>query len=303
MAAAGPRLPDFVVVGAPKCGTTSLHHYLGQHPDVFLPSQKELHHFSHPELERNSNGPGDARVLRSACATRERYAAFFAGAERAGAVGEVSPSYLYYHATVAERLRAALGEARIVVVVRDPIEKAWSQYMHLVRDDRERLSFPEALAAEEQRTRDGWAALWRYAGSSLYAEGIEHYRSVFGPERVRVIAQEDLRRDPAAVVAELFAFVGVDPGFAPRVDRTYHRSGAPRSRLLARALSSGPLGALARSLLPDGLRTRLRSRLQDANTGPRGAIDAASRESLRARFAADVRSLEALLGRELRWMR
>jgi hypothetical protein len=303
MAPAPARLPDFVVVGAPKCGTTSLHHYLGQHPDVFLPAQKELHHFSYPELERNSEGPGDALVLRSACATRERYEAFFAGAERARAVGEVSPSYLYYHATAAERLRAALGQARIVVVVRDPIEKAWSQYMHLVRDDRERLAFPAALAAEEQRTRDGWAALWRYAGSSLYVEGIERYRAVFGAERVQVIAQDDLRADPAAVLAKLFAFVGVDPAFVPRVDRTYHRSGAPRSRLVARGLSSGPLSTLARALLPNALRARLRGALQDANTGSKGEIDADSRDRLRARFAEDVRALERLLGRELGWMR
>ena len=64
------RLPNFVVVGAPKCGTTSLYHYLRQHPEVFLPSQKELHYFSHGHLSRNSRGPGDTHVLRSACATR-----------------------------------------------------------------------------------------------------------------------------------------------------------------------------------------------------------------------------------------
>ncbi len=299
---ADARLPDFVVVGAPKCGTTSLHHYLAQHPDVFLPGQKELHYFSHAHMTRNSSGPGDAHVLRSACATRAEYEAFFTGAQDARAVGEVSPSYLYY-ADAADALRAELGEIRIVVVVRDPIEKAYSQYMHLVRDNREPLSFRDALEAEQQRTHSGWAALWRYAGSSLYMPGIERYRSTFGAERVKVIVQDDLRADPATALAELFAFVGVDPAFEPDTGRTYHRSGAPKSKLLANVISRpGPLASVARAVLPDGLRTKVRSFLQNANTGEKGEMDAASRALLRERFTDDVAALEQLLGRALGWM-
>jgi hypothetical protein len=303
MTATNVKLPDFVIVGAPKCGTTSLHHYLAQHPDVFLPAQKELHFFSYADMARNAKGPSDAHVLRSACATRAEYEAFFADAGGARAVGEVSPSYFYYADTAAERMRAGLGEARIVALVRDPIEKAWSQYMHLIRDNREPLSFPEALAAEEQRTRDGWAALWRYAGSSLYMPAIERYRATFGAERVKVLVQDDLRRDTRAVVADLFDFIGVDAAFEPDTGRTYHRSGAPKSKLLANVISkSGPLSSVARAVMPDGLRTRVRTFLQNANTGAKGEMDEASRDALRERFADDVAALERLLGRELGWM-
>jgi len=297
-----PRLPTFVVVGAPKCGTTSLHHYLTQHPDVFLPRRKELHFFSHPELRANSRGPGDRHLLRSVCATRAEYERWFEGAGRARAVGEVSPSYLYYADAAASRMLEHLGPVRIVVVVRDPVEKAFSQYMHLVRDDRERLPFSAALAAEEERTRDAWAVLWRYAGSSLYAPGIRRFREVFGPENVRVIVNEDLRADAASVLAGLFEFVGVDPRFRPDTRREHHRSGRPRSRLLARALAQpGPLASAARALLPDGWRARVRSLLQSANTGAKGELDAAARRALRERFAPDVLEVERLLGRRLGW--
>jgi hypothetical protein len=295
-------LPDFVVVGAPKCGTTSLYHYLAQHPEVFLPRQKELHYFSFEELEHNSRGPGDEHVLRSACRSLDEYQGFYSDVGEARTVGEVTPSYLYYY-QAAERMRDTLGEARIVVALRDPIEKAFSQYMHLVRDNREPLSFAEGLAAEEQRTRDGWAALWRYAGSSLYAPGLRRYREVFGPERVKVILSEDLRRDPGATLAELFTFLGIDPSFRPDTDQVHHRSGRPRSRLLASAISKpGPLSSIARGLLSDGLRTRVRTWLQNANTGEKGEVDPASRALLRERFRDDVREVEELLGRELGWL-
>ena len=297
------RLPTFVVVGAPKCGTTSLHHYLGQHPQVFLPRQKELHYFSHEELSGNSQGPGDGHVLRSACASRAEYQGWFEGAAGARAVGEVSPSYLYYAEGVAGRMRAALGPARIVVAVRDPIEKAFSQYMHLVRDNREPLSFRAGLEAEDERTNAGWAALWRYAGSSLYAPGIRRYGELFGPENVRVIVNEELRANPAAVLAGLFEFIGVDPSFQPDTSRTYHRSGAPRSKRMADAISKpGPLSSMARALLPDGVRTRVRTFLQNANTGAKGEVDPGSRRRLREQFADDVRAVERLLGRELGWL-
>ena len=297
------RLPTFVVVGAPKCGTTSLYHYLAQHPEVFLPRQKELHYFSREELAQNSRGPGDEHALRSACATREEYEGWYAGAGGARAVGEVSPSYLYYGEGAAGRMREVLGRARIVIAVRDPIDKAFSQYMHLVRDNREPLPFREGLAAEERRTRDGWAALWRYAGSSLYAAGVRRYREVFGEENVRVIVNEDLRGDPQRVLAELFEFVGVDPSFRPDTSRVHHRSGRPKSKRLANALSKpGPLSSMARALLPDGLRTRVRGFLQNANTGEKGDLDPGARELLRARFADDVREVEELLGRELGWL-
>ncbi|HZA66279.1 MAG TPA: hypothetical protein VE592_04975, partial [Geminicoccaceae bacterium] len=137
------RLPNFVVAGAAKCGTTSLFHYLKQHPDVFLPAQKELHYFAYDHLSRNSGGPGGARSLDFACATREAYEAHYRAAGSQVAIGEVSPSYFYFD-EVSERIETELCAPKIVIILRDPIEKAYSQYMHLVRDNRETLPFFEA---------------------------------------------------------------------------------------------------------------------------------------------------------------
>ena len=297
----GSRLPSFVVVGAPKCGTTSLYHYLGQHPEVFLPARKELHYFSHDRLCANSAGPGDAHVLRSACATRSEYEGYYTGAEGFAAVGDVSPSYLYYH-EAAERMHEELEQARIVMILRDPVEKAFSHYMHLVRDNREPLTFCQALEAEEERTREGWAALWRYVGGSRYAGGVEHYLRVFGEERVLVLFQEELRADPTSCLGELFRFVGVDASFRPNTDTVYHRSGRPRSRLLADLVSKpGPVSTLARVLLPPALRDRVRAAMQNLNTGQKDVMDDETRALLAREFRDDTRRLEALLARRLPW--
>jgi hypothetical protein len=296
------RLPNFVVAGAAKCGTTSLFHYLKQHPDVFLPVQKELHYFAYEHLSRNSGGPGGARSLDFACATREAYEAHYRGAGSQVAIGEVSPSYFYFD-EVSERIKSELCAPRIVIILRNPIEKAYSQYMHLVRDNRETLPFFEALIAEQDRIADGWPALWRYAESSLYSRRITKYLDVFGQDRVKILVFEDLSENPAQVLDALFAFLGLAPEDAIDTARVYNRSGRPRSRMLADLLTKrNPITTAARRWLPEDLRDRAKNAMLNLNTGRKQAIDDRSRAYLQAFFADDVGQLERILGRRLGWL-
>src|SRR6267142_1253724 len=161
------RLPNFIVVGAPKCGTTSLYHYLRQHPQIFLPARKELHYFSFRFMERLLAGPGDSNILATSCRTFEDYAAYYAQASDETARGDISPSYFYF-TDVCQEIRERLGNPKIIIMLRDPVQKAFSQYMHLIRDGRETLELNAALAEEPRRIELGYAAMWRYAESSLY---------------------------------------------------------------------------------------------------------------------------------------
>jgi Sulfotransferase family len=218
------------------------------------------------------------------------------------AVGDVSPSYLYY-AEVSQRIKAELGQPKIVVVLRDPINKAFSQYMHLVRDNRETLSFYEALMAEPQRIRDGWAALWRYADSSLYAEKLKHYFDVFGTDYIKILLFEELTQAPHLVMRDLFVFLGVDDGFRPDISQVHNRSGQPRSKLLANFLTKpNVLTSVARKMLPESVRIPMRLAMLALNTGAKGQIDDKSRTYLREFFAADVHRVEMLLGKKLDWL-
>jgi hypothetical protein len=297
------RLPDFVVIGAPKCGTTSLFQYLRQHPGVFLPRQKELHYFTRDQLGLHHSGPGDEHVLRSVCATRAEYEAHYRGAGDEGAVGDISPSYFEYP-EVSERIRDELKDPRIVLLLRDPIEKAHSQYMHLVRDARETLSFLDALEAEEDRIRAGWSMIWHYAAGSRFADRTRQYLDAFGHDRMRVLLFEDLVQSPDTVLSDLCEFLGVDPAWRFETDQVYNRSGAPRSKLLAGLMARpGRLLTGAARLAPEPLVRRVKLLLGRVNVGEKTQIDEAARSHLRDRLFDDVRELEEILERKLDWLR
>jgi hypothetical protein len=298
----GVRLPNFLVIGAPKCGTTSLYEYLRQHPQVFLPARKELHYFAYPALARHAEGPGDRETLAGLCRDHDAYASHYQQAARAVAVGEVSPSYLYFAREAIPRIRHTLGRVRIVVMLRNPIMKCHSQYMHLVREGRETLQFAQALDAEVWRREAGWGDLWRYCESTLYADRIRAYRRAFGADRVMVLWFEEFVRQPPEVLARLYAFLGVDSSFRVDTGGVFNRTGRPRSAALARLLSGETsLKRAARMLLPQGLRHRLRSGLTSINTGVKDPIDGPVYDRLRETFAGDVRKLGDVLGETPPW--
>jgi Sulfotransferase family len=296
------RLPNFVVIGAPKCGTTSLHYYLSQHPEVYVPKRKELHYFSYAHMHRFAAGPGDAHILKPLCATRQAYERHYEKVGKESAVGDISPSYLYY-AEVSERIKTELGHPKIIVVLRDPIDKAFSQYMHLVRDNRETLSFYDALMAEKRHERDGWAALWRYSESSLYAAKLKRYLDDFGADQVKILLFAELSRNPQAVLRDIFHFLDIDPNFHPDTSAVLNKSGLPKSRALADFLvKPNVVTTVAKKLVPESISSTIRSALTNLNTGAKRQIDEKSRAYLGDYFAADVADVEKLLGRKLNWL-
>jgi hypothetical protein len=297
-----PAVPNFVLIGAAKAGTTSLHRWLGQHPDIFVPRQKELHFFAAPWLRENCKGPGDARVLQDIPADWDAYRAHYRGAAGRRAIGDLSPSYFAWWPS-RDAIRDRLGHPKIVLALRDPVEKAYSQYMHLVRDGRETLSFAEALAAEEGRTRQGFGALWRYVGGVLYAEPTERFLETFGPERVRILFFEDLVRDPQGTMRDLLTFLEVDPTVPIDTASVSNPSGAPKSPALAMVLNNPTLRKVARSLLPGPLVTRLGALGTALNTGVKPELDRSIRTLIEERVAADSARLARLIGRDLPWTR
>lgn len=295
-------VPNFVLIGAAKAGTTSLHRWLAQHPDVFVPRQKELHFFAAPWLRENCHGPGDARTLQDIPADWDAYRAHYAAARGRRAIGDLSPSYFAWWPS-RDAIRDRLGRPKILLALRDPVEKAYSQYMHLVRDGRETLSFADALAAEESRARQGYGALWRYVASVRYAEPTERFMDRFGAERLKILFFEELVRDPQRVLRDVLAFLEVDPTVAIDTSGVSNRSGAPKSRALAAVLNNPALRRLARSVLPGSLVAKVGARATALNTGTKPTLDPVSRARIEERVADDTARLARLIGRELPWGR
>jgi hypothetical protein len=291
-----------VVVGAPKCGTTSLFYYLRQHPDVYLPIVKELHYFSFPDLGYNSNGPGDKLVQNQLCQTWEQYIENYMGVSGQQAIGDISPSYLYYSQS-AERIRDKLGMAKIIIILRNPVDKAYSQYMHMVREGLEMLSFPGAIEAEEERCKKRWGDIWRYTESSLYANHVERFQNIFGKNKVKVILFDDLVNDARQITTSLFDYIGVDSSVEVSTGKKFNKTGKQRFPMVGNFMRNpGRLKRIVKRVIPDDMRFYIRDLIVGFNTGSKPEIPSDTRRMLYKKFHNDVMKLEQLIDRKTGWI-
>lgn len=228
------RWPNLFVVGAAKAGTTSLAYYLGQHPDIFMSPIKEPHFFS-----------GSTPTLFEAVHDERAYLRLFDGSRGERYLGEASPSYLDT-AKAAQAIARAAPEARIVISLRNPIDRAYSDYWGSVRLGETRPFFE--LVQEAVACKEGSHGLVR---RGTYAHNVERYLSVFGPDRVRVLFFEELVSDVRPQLTELFRFLGIDFGVAREI-----RIGAqnpfslPRGSFGGRLLGSRRMRRAARRVVP-----------------------------------------------------
>jgi hypothetical protein len=286
------RKPDFFIVGAPKSGTSSLYQYLMQHPDVFMSDPKEPHFFY------NRNAPGSP-VL--GVKDLDKYLKLFEGVSEEVRAGEASTSYLWL-TNAAQEIRQLQPEAKIIMLLRDPVDRAYSHYWHQVRDDKEPLGFDEALHHELERVRRGlWHGLY-YVENGRYAEQVTRYLETFGAESVRVYLFEDLIRDPWSVCRSVFGLLGVDPDAPVEARRAYNRGGVPRSRLFAKLIRS-PVKEPLKKVLPETFRRNLGDRIRGTNNKPIPEMNFETKHYLREVFREDVLRLEEIIGRDLRHWR
>ena len=300
-------LPNFLVIGAGKAGTTSLYHYLDQHPDIFMSPIKEPKFFALEGGVPDYRGPGDREVWSSgtsrAIPDPKEYEALFDGVSGEKAIGEASPVYLC-NAGAPGRIKRHVPEARLVAVLRDPAERAYSAYLHMLRDGRERLGFAEALAEEERRTRAGWAPGWQYTREGFYHRNLQRYFELFNRGQIRTYLYEELRADPLGLMRDAFRFLGVDEAFAPDISTRHNVSGIPKSTLLISLIKRrNPLKTVLKPLLPKGLRTRLSVGIQNRNLNPAPPLPPEVREGLIELYREDVSKLQDLIGRDLsKWL-
>ena len=301
--AGAPRLPSFVVIGAAKAGTTALYHFLRQHPQVFMSPVKEPGFFAFDEAKPHFVGPHQESLVNARFVWRlADYLALFDRAGNALAAGEATPFYLI-SPRAAPSLRKHVAGVRLVAVLRHPVERAYSHYLMLVRDGHEPLSFEEALAAEPARIAAN--SYWgRYRDHGYYHRHLSRYFRVFPREQIRIYLYEDLQRDPKALLRDLFAFLGVDPGVAVDTSTRHNVSGVLRNPLwrLLWSRSNRPR-AFVRPLLPRSLRRRVAAFFE---TRPmiKPPLHDETRALLGADYRDDILRLQDLIDRDLSaWLR
>lgn len=292
--------PNVFVVGDAKCGTTSLHRLFELAPAIGTArTRKELHFFSAPELLRRVAGPGDETIPRAIVSDAATYRDEHAHLDRKlKVIADVSPSYLQ-NPPAAARIHAFAPEARIVILLREPAAKVFSQYVHLWSESRETLPFEQAYAQSAERREAGYSDMFDYEAGGRYAQAVERYLGLFGADRVCVILFEDMVRDMGAVRVRLEAFLGValPSGELPRMNM----GGRPKPGLASWVLGNEKLKAALGRMMPLGLRTRLSGLLRSRVGVDKPVLEPAMQTRLRAHYAADVRQLEALLGRKTGW--
>jgi hypothetical protein len=292
--------PTFIVIGAARSGSTAVYEYLTQHPDVFMSEPKEPHYFAFPGERLDFRGPGDDLLMNQAAITdRWRYSQLFAQASGAKAVGEASVSYLYYPAA-ARRIKESIPGVKLVCVLRNPADRAFSSYMFMLSRLLEPAAdFRTALADEDRRVAEGWHHLWHYRRMGYYHAQLKHYFDLFDRDQLRVYLYDDFRNDPDSVVDDCFRFIGVEPPNVPLRVPSPHLSGTPRFPTLNRFLMyDNRLKDLVRPILPRPVRGGLWNRLLKSNT-QRQTLAADIREELMAGYETDIQRLEELLDRDL----
>ena len=275
----GHTLPQFVIIGSQKAGTTTLYEVLRDHPQIFMPQKKELNFFfAQAEFDQGLS----------------HYARYFAPAPEGALRGEASPGYIC-HPKVAARLHNALPEAKLILTVRNPIDRAYSQYW----DNRRQLSEFRSWAKviEEDCFTPYQPGRKGYMARGTYATYLNTWRALFGEDRIHIVVVDDLKADPKGTLADIYEFLGVDPEQGASPNRRANPA-AVYTNPLYRALFAQPKLS---GRLPGVIRALARRGEQRPWRYP--PMSAAERARLLAFFKPHNAALEAILDRKLGWDR
>lgn len=297
-------LPDFLVIGAPKAGSTAVHAALVRHPGLFLSDPKEPKYFmtagTRPPRAQH-RGPGDAHSAREWVWSRDRYERLFDAAPAGSLKGESTPFYLWDQVAHV-RIRATIPDVRMIAVLRDPVDRAHSNWAHLYADGLEpEADFLRACDLEPLRAAAGYAPFWRYLELGRYGEQLSHLFSLFPRDQVHVVRYRELIEQPAQTLDGICDFLGIETGILTEIPPS-NGSGwsahTPADRALRRVIRAG---AAAGSLTHPGVWRTAERRLvtvlkRGSTTRPRVTPD--ERRVLVEHYRSDVAVLEEQLGRD-----
>jgi hypothetical protein len=286
--------PNFLIVGAAKCGTTSLYRYLSQHPDIFMPEWKELSLFI-----------GDPFGPIHKVKKPYYYRKVFSKVQNQTAVGEASTTYLFDE-TAPKIIKEQLGAIRIIITLRDPVTMSYSLYNHQLRKEGETIeNFEDALAKEEDRRRDpefkkqcyGWHANYYYFQRALYYQQVKRYMDTFGKTNVRVILFEELVSETLSVVKKIFQFLGVDDTFMPEIK--LHNPAGGILKIPRFWKDNGLFLKTFQFVFSKNLIKKIPYLLRNVGRKPPQPMNPITAKNLRKSFYKDICRLERLIGKDL----
>jgi hypothetical protein len=293
------RNPQFIVVGTARAGTTSLNSYLLQHPDIFLPVIKEPCFFSFAGEKLDYKRGKFAFSINSI----DAYSALYKKAELGQITGEISTPYLYLHQKTIANIKKFHNDYRsikIIILLRDPVERAYSQYLWRVRDGREELSFEEAISIEPKRMKENYSFDYFYVDRGKYYEQVKAYLENFND--VKIVLFDDLKANAQRELAAICKFLHVDDQFIFVKRTEQNASFLPKSTLLSKLLTmESKTKFKIMNRIPENIKTSIKEQFRKFNSSnvKTPPMKAETEKKLRLEFRDDVLNLQRLIGRDL----
>jgi hypothetical protein len=295
-------LPNFFIIGAPKAGTTALYEMLAQHPEIYMSPVKEPRFFATIGEPPLFPGPAGDFLRRVSVWRPREYALLFAGVTNQRAIGEASAIYMRLP-LAAQRIRQTLPHSRLIAILRQPAERAYSNYSFMRQHDIEpERSFDAALAQEDARSQAGWYPGIYYKKNGYYYAQLLVYYALFPREQIKVVLHEDLRNAPQALLRDLFRFLEVDENFMPEIRRSNVTLWSKSRRLHNLATHPARIEQLL-PFLPATARRVIASALRRIDSGfnlvPPPPLDPETRARLTEEYREDILKLQDLIGHDL----
>jgi len=309
------REPNFFIVGAPKAGTTSLYHYLGQHPDIYMSPMKEPCYFSaesrpeknEPSLRKQAyklvendraylRGPMTEKRSGGIVCEWDDYLRLFQAATTERAVGEASVNYLWSK-TAAAAIAERFPHARIVMVLRSPADRAFSQYLHRLTNGHVAQSFQEYVRACLRHSGEGLGIHEPFLEMGYYADQVQRYLDHFPRKQIGIWLYEETKKRPQAFMGEVLEFLGVDSSFAPDTSKRHNEPRVPRMVQPNKILRQVRMWQISKRFVPAPIRgILLKAIYQPVGAVTMGPTDKALMLDF---YCNDIQKLEGILGRDL----
>ena len=293
------KLPDFLIVGAAKSGTTSLYYYLRHHSDIFMSFLKEPWFFSFVNSPPNYASP---EPLHGVIWKLEDYIDLFKDSKSNQLMGEASPSYLYTYERTIKDIKNIYGEnykkLKIIIILRNPVERAFSQFMMFKRENMEQLDFKHALSLEtiEARLKNNWNIFYDYIGFGLYFNQVNAFANEF--PSLKILFYDDLVENQTLVLKELCEFLNIDFLNDLKLNR-YNKSGIPRINYLNKLITEPSwLKNVVKIISSQEFRQKIKHKIFELNLKS-AHMSKMEKGYLSVIFNDDVHNLSNLLNRDL----
>lgn len=286
-------MPNFLIIGAEKAGTSSLYSYLNQHPQIYMSPIKEPQFFTFEGEKLNYSYPVVITNL-------EDYCNLFQKVPKGIVTGEASPSYIY-SPKASERIRYHIPDAKLIAILRHPAERAYSNFVFSLQRGHEPLKdFAQALQAEETRIDNNWGFRWHYKHKGFYYVQMKRYFDKFDRKQIKVYLFEDLIANPIKILKDIFQFLGVEETFNPDVSIKYNVSGIPNHDIIPLLMTRLKLmSPVIKQLFSAKLRSSIKSKL--FHKAP--PLSPELRGQLIAVYREDILKLQELIQQDLsRWL-